>query len=267
MDPQKLADYLKTRNTKHETRNRPKAVIPVHLYGQPADMDEIIEIAGRHNLVIIEDACQAHGAKYKDRVAGSFGAAGCFSFYPGKNLGAFGEAGAVVTHDEKLADKMRMIRDHGQQKKYHHEIEGYNGRLDAIQAGVLRIKLKRLKDWNLARREKAAYYSERLKQIPGIQIPFEADFATSVYHLYVILLDDRDGLQQYLAEKGISTGLHYPLPLHLQKAYSHFGYKRGDFPVSEQAADRLLSLPMFPELTTQQIDHVVDSIKEFMNNR
>jgi dTDP-4-amino-4,6-dideoxygalactose transaminase len=195
------------------------------------------------------------------------GTAGCFSFYPGKNLGAFGEAGAVVTQDEKMADKMRMIRDHGQQKKYHHEIEGYNGRLDAIQAGVLRIKLKRLKDWNQARREKAAYYSKSLKKISDVQIPFEADFATSVYHLYVILLDDRGGLQQFLAEKDISTGLHYPVPLHLQKAYKHFEYKKGDFPVAEQAAKRLLSLPMFPELTNHQINYVVEYIKEFMNKR
>jgi dTDP-4-amino-4,6-dideoxygalactose transaminase len=250
----------------NQSTNRPvRALIPVHLYGQPADMDKIIEIARRHNLVVIEDACQAHGARYKDRVAGSMAAAGCFSFYPGKNLGAFGEAGAVVAQDEKMAGKMRMIRDHGQQKKYHHEIEGYNGRLDAIQAGVLRIKLKRLKDWNLTRRENATYYSESLKEISGVQIPSEADFATSVYHLYVILVDDREGLQQFLTEKGISTGLHYPVPLHLQKAYAHFGYKKGDFPVAEQAADRLLSLPMFPELTNQQIDYVVESIKQYLS--
>jgi dTDP-4-amino-4,6-dideoxygalactose transaminase len=276
MDPQKLKEFLdqhcafneSTSKLINQSTNRAvRAIIPVHLYGQPADMDKILEIAGRHNLVIIEDSCQAHGAKYKERTAGCMGTAGCFSFYPGKNLGAFGEAGAVVTQDEKLVDKIRMIRDHGQQKKYHHEIEGYNGRLDAIQAGVLRIKLKRLKDWNLARREKAAYYSKLLKKISGIQIPFEADFAQCVYHLYVILVDDRDGLQQFLTENGISTGLHYPVPLHLQKAYTHFGYKKGDFPVSEQAAGRLLSLPMFPELTTQQIDHVVESIQEFMSKR
>jgi dTDP-4-amino-4,6-dideoxygalactose transaminase len=276
MDPEKLREFLKQKCDFDESTNklinqstkRPvRAIIPVHLYGQPADMDEILQIAGKHNLVVIEDACQAHGAKYNDQAAGSLGTAGCFSFYPGKNLGAFGEAGAVVTQDEKMADKMRMIRDHGQQKKYHHEIEGYNGRLDAIQAGVLRIKLKRLKDWNQARREKAAYYSKSLKKISGVQIPFEADFATSVYHLYVILVDDRDGLQKFLSEKNISTGLHYPVPLHLQEAYTHFGYKKGDFPVSEQASDRLLSLPMFPELTNQQINYVVEAIKEFMNNR
>ena len=274
MDPQKLAEFLEQRCVFKESRNQPinqsthrlvRAIIPVHLYGQPADMDKILEIAGKYNLSVIEDACQAHGAKYMEKAAGSLGAAGCFSFYPGKNLGAFGEAGAVITHDEAIAAQMRMIRDHGQQKKYFHEMEGFNGRLDAIQAGVLRIKLKRLKDWNLARREKAAYYSERLKEIPGIQIPFEADFATSVYHLYVILVDHRDGLRQFLAEKGIATGLHYPLPLHLQKAYAHLGYKKSDFPVAEQAAERLLSLPMFPELTNRQIGYVVESINEFMS--
>jgi dTDP-4-amino-4,6-dideoxygalactose transaminase len=166
-----------------------------------------------------------------------------------------------------MADKMRMIRDHGQQKKYHHEIEGYNGRLDAIQAAVLRIKLKRLKVWNQARREKAAIYNELLKEIPDIQIPVEADFAKSVYHLYVILVDNRNELQKFLSEKGISTGLHYPLPLHLQKAYVYLEYKKGDFPISEKAADRLLSLPMFPELKIEQIDYVVESIKEFISKR
>ena len=276
MDPEKLREFLEqkcdfdqsTNQPVNQSTNRPvRAIIPVHLYGQPADMDKILEIADRHKLVIIEDACQAHGAKYKDQTAGSIGTAGCFSFYPGKNLGAFGEAGAVVTRDEKTAAKMRMIRDHGQREKYFHELEGFNGRLDAIQAGVLRTKLKRLMGWNLARRKKASYYNELLKEMPGIQIPFEADFATSVYHLYVILVDNRDGLQKFLAEKGIATGLHYPLPLHLQKAYAHLGYKKGDFPISEQAADRLLSLPMFPELTNKQIEYVTDSIKQFMSKQ
>jgi dTDP-4-amino-4,6-dideoxygalactose transaminase len=261
MDPQKLENYLKTRNTKHETRNRPKAVIPVHLYGQPADMDPILEIARANSVAVIEDACQAHGAYYKDSKVGALGAAGCFSFYPGKNLGAYGEGGAVVTADEEIAMKIRMIRDHGQQKKYHHELEGYNGRLDAIQAGVLRIKLNKLNAWNKARRTHAAFYDELLSDIPGVDFANVADFAESVYHLYVIMVDDRDNLQQYLADKGIATGLHYPLPLHLQKAYQHLGYKKGDFPVTEKSAARLLSLPMYPELTREQID----AIKEFMN--
>ena len=242
---------------------RPKALIPIHLYGQPADMDPILEIARQYELVVIEDACQAHGATYKNRKAGSLSTAGCFSFYPGKNLGAFGEAGAVVTQDEEMAQKMRMIRDHGQAQKYFHDLEGYNGRLDAIQAAVLRIKLKRLKGWNRSRRENAARYAERLKDVPGITLPAEAEFAESVYHLYVILSDNRDELQKFLMAKNIATGLHYPLPLHLQKAYAHLGHKKGDFPVAEHTAERLLSLPMYPELTAEQIDYVCSSIREY----
>ena len=241
-----------------------KAIIPVHLYGQPADMDQVLTIAQQNNVAVIEDACQAHGAIYKNKKAGSMGAVGCFSFYPGKNLGAFGEGGAIVTQDESIAQKIRMIRDHGQRKKYFHDLEGYNGRLDAIQAGVLRIKLKRLDDWNKLRRQNAGYYTELLSEVPSVTLPVEAEFARSVYHLYVILVDDRDGLQNYLNSKGIASGLHYPLPLHLQKAYDHLGYKKGDFPVAENIADRLLSLPMFPELTRDQIEYVVESIKEFI---
>jgi dTDP-4-amino-4,6-dideoxygalactose transaminase len=242
-----------------------KAIIPVHLYGQPADMDLILEIAKSSNIAVIEDACQAHGANYKNSKAGSMGAVGCFSFYPGKNLGAFGEGGAIVTQDEDIAQKIRMIRDHGQQKKYFHDLEGYNGRLDAIQAGVLRIKLKRLGGWNKSRRENAAYYNELLSEVPSITLLTEAEFADSVYHLYVILVDNRDELQKYLDTKSIATGLHYPLPLHLQKAYEHLGHNKGDFPITENIADHLLSLPMFPELTRKQIEYVVDSIKGFFN--
>ena len=267
MDPQKLEAYLNQRHAHDAMRSagRPKAVIPVHLYGQPADMDLILDIAQKHNIKVIEDACQAHGALYKDRKAGSFGAVGCFSFYPGKNLGAYGEGGAIVTQDEEIASKIRMIRDHGQAKKYFHDMEGYNGRLDAIQAGVLRIKLRRLSDWNKSRRENAAYYNELLSKVDGVTLPVEADFASSVYHLYVILVDDREGLQQFLTDKGIGTGLHYPLPLHLQKAYVHLGYKNGSFPVTESVAKKLISLPMFPELTREQIEYVAESIKEFIN--
>jgi dTDP-4-amino-4,6-dideoxygalactose transaminase len=255
-------DVSKIENTISEST---KAIIPVHLYGQAADMDPILEIAKSNNIAVIEDACQAHGANYKNSKAGSMGAVGCFSFYPGKNLGAFGEGGAIVTQDEAIAQKIRMIRDHGQQKKYFHDLEGYNGRLDAIQAGVLRIKLKRLGGWNKSRRENAAYYNELLSEISSITLLTEAEFADSVYHLYVILVDDRDGLQKYLDTKGIATGLHYPLPLHLQKAYDSLGHNKGDFPITENIADRLLSLPMFPELTREQIEYVVDSIKGFFN--
>ena len=242
-----------------------KALIPVHLYGQIVDMDPILKISQNHNISIVEDACQAHGALYKDRKAGSLGTVGCFSFYPGKNLGAYGEGGAIVTRNEEIDRKIRMIRDHGQAKKYIHDMEGYNGRLDAIQAGILRIKLKRLEAWNRSRRESAAYYNELLSKIDGVSLPVEADFARSVYHLYVILVDDRDGLQQFLNDKGIASGLHYPFPLHLQKAYAHLGYKEGDFPVAENVAKRLLSLPMFPELTREQIEYVAEAIREFKN--
>jgi dTDP-4-amino-4,6-dideoxygalactose transaminase len=240
-----------------------RVILPVHLYGQPADMEPILELAEKHSFMVIEDACQAHGALYKNQKAGSMGIAGCFSFYPGKNLGAYGEGGAVVTRDEDIANKIRMIRDHGQEKKYFHSLEGYNGRLDAIQAGVLRIKLKRLNNWNRSRRKNAAHYNELLSNIDDVTITVEADFAQSVYHLYVIFVEKRDELQNFLADKGIATGLHYPLPLHLQKAYSHLGYKQGDFPVTESAAKRLLSLPMFPELTADQIAYVANSIREF----
>jgi dTDP-4-amino-4,6-dideoxygalactose transaminase len=241
-----------------------KAVIPVHLYGQPADMDPILETAGKHKLIVIEDACQAHGALYKGRKAGSLGIAGCFSFYPGKNLGAYGEGGAVVTQSEDIAEKISMIRDHGQARKYYHDMEGYNGRLDAIQAGVLRIKLRRLKEWNDARRRNASLYDDLLSKTPGVTLPFQADFATSVYHLYVILVENREDLQKYLSEKGVGTGLHYPVPLHLQKAYASDGYKEGDFPVTESVANRLLSLPMFPELSRDQIEYVAGCIAQYM---
>jgi len=273
MDPQKLEQLLKERyaqTTKaaSQLHNPPvKAVLPVHLYGQPADMDPILEIAHHYDLVVIEDACQAHGATYKNRKVGSMGKAGCFSFYPGKNLGAFGEAGAVVTRDEGVAQKVRMLRDHGQARKYFHDFEGYNGRLDAIQAAVLRVKLNRLQDWNRSRRDHAALYKQLLQHIPGIVLPVESEFIESVHHLFVILADDRHRLQNFLAEKGISTGLHYPLPLHLQKAYMRLSHTKGDFPVAESAAERLLSLPMYPELTRQQIICVCNGIEEFIKGK
>ena len=244
--------------------DKTRAILPVHLYGQPADMDKILEIAKKHNLMVFEDACQAHGALYKGKKAGSMGLAGCFSFYPGKNLGAFGEGGAVITQDEKLAKCMSMLRDHGQEQKYYHAMEGYNGRLDAIQAGVLRIKLKRLEAWNASRRKNVVYYNELLSKINGITTPVEADGVESVYHIYLILADDRDGLQKFLTEKGIGTGLHYPVPLHLQKAYKSLGYKEGDFPITEKVAKKLLSLPMFAELTKEQIEYVCEAIKEYI---
>jgi dTDP-4-amino-4,6-dideoxygalactose transaminase len=274
MDPARLRGFVEnsckldpsTHQLINQSTNRTiRAIIPVHLYGQPADMDPILEIARKHRLAVIEDACQAHGALYKGRPAGGMGIAGCFSFYPGKNLGAFGDAGAVVTRDEKFAHTIRMLREHGQSRKYVHDMEGYTGRLDAIQAAVLRLKLRRLADWNRARRENAAYYTQLLAGIPGVTVVDEAEYAQAVYHLYVILVDERDGLQKFLTGKGVGTGLHYPLPLHLQRAYAHMGFKKGDFPVSEMTAERLLSLPMYAELTQAQIEYVGDCIKEYMN--
>ena len=261
MDPEKLATFMES------TSLTVKAVIPVHLYGQPVDMDPILGIAQQYELAVVEDACQAHGAKYKTQTVGSIGDVGCFSFYPGKNLGAFGEGGAVVTDDETMAKKIGMIRDHGQARKYYHDMEGYNGRLDAIQAGVLRVKLRRLGEWNRARRQNADIYNELISGIPGVDFVRVKQFATSVYHLYVIMVDDRDKLQKYLSEKDIATGMHYPLPLHLQKAYRHLGYRKGDFPVAERSAERLLSLPMYPELEHDQIEYVCSAIADFMAGR
>jgi dTDP-4-amino-4,6-dideoxygalactose transaminase len=242
---------------------RTVGIVPVHLYGQTADMDRILAIAKRHNLWVIEDAAQAQGAAYKGRPAGSMGLMAGFSFYPGKNLGACGEAGAITAQKQEHADRIKQLREHGQAKKYYHDIEGYNGRLDAIQAAILRIKLRRLNEWNDARRRAAAAYVEALKDLPEIMLPVEEPFARHVYHLFVIRTDRRDELQQHLGKRQIGTGLHYPLPLHLQKAYADRGWKRGQFPVSEQAAERLLSLPMFPELTESQVDRIASEIRAF----
>jgi len=271
IDPQKLYDYLKIRNSKSHIRNRPKAVIPVHLYGQPADMDSILEIARQYDLIVIEDACQAHGAEFfsenehRWKRAGSMGLAAAFSFYPGKNLGACGEAGAVTTNNGQIAQKIRMLRDHGQAKKYYHEIEGYNGRLDAIQAGILRIKLRYLSEWNEKRRENARVYNELLSSLDGITFPHEPSWARAVYHLYVIRAERRDELRGYLSKNDIATGLHYPIPLHLQAAYANLDYRRGDFPISEKIALQIISLPIYPELTFDQQHHVTYKISEFIS--
>lgn len=244
--------------------SRTKAIVPVHLYGQCADMDPLLELARRHNLVVLEDACQAHGASYKGRNAGTMGHAAAFSFYPGKNLGAAGEGGAVTSDDATLIRKVKMLRDHGQSKKYYHDVEGYNARMDALQAIVLRAKLPHLNAWNQARRRCAAHYHQRLAPVsPRVTLPAVAPHNVHVFHLYVILVDKRDALQQHLANAGVGTGLHYPLPLHLQKAYAHLGYREGDLPVTERVARTLLSLPMFPSLTEEQIDYVCDRILEW----
>jgi dTDP-4-amino-4,6-dideoxygalactose transaminase len=243
---------------------RTRGIVPVHLYGQPADMDPILAIAKKHGLWLVEDACQAHLAEYKGRKVGSIGIAAAFSFYPGKNMGACGEGGAVTTNDENLAAKIRMLRDHGQSRKYHHEMEGYNGRCDAVQAAALRVKLKHLSAWNEARRKNAQRYFELLKDTDGIKLPVIQQNCLSVFHLFVIQVEKRDIVQESLGKMGISTGLHYPIPLHLQKAYGHMGLPVGSFPVAEVCAKRLLSLPMYPELSEEQIRWVSSSLKKIV---
>jgi len=242
---------------------RTQAILPVHIFGEPADMNPIMEIARKHNLKVIEDACQAHGAEYEGRKAGSIGDAGCFSFYPSKNLGAFGDGGMVVTGDEEVTQRTKIFRDHGQMKKYEHLVEGYNSRLDEIQATILRVKLRRLDEWNKLRRKNALIYNELLKDVDEVVTPSEAEHARHVYHLYVIRTPRRHELQEWLKSKGIGTGLHYPIPLHLQRAYEYLGYKEGDFPVAEESAKQILSLPMFPELTGEEIETVASEIKTF----
>ncbi|HKQ53650.1 MAG TPA: DegT/DnrJ/EryC1/StrS family aminotransferase [Pyrinomonadaceae bacterium] len=241
---------------------RTRAILPVHLYGQAADLDPIFEIAERHNLVVIEDAAQAHGARYKGRRVGALARAGCFSFYPGKNLGAYGEGGAVVTNDAEVARTLRLLRDHGSERKYRHEIVGYNFRLEGIQGAVLGVKLRHLDKWNALRREHAARYGELLNG-SQLLLPRELPDREHVYHLYVVQTQARDALQQTLAEAGVQTGIHYPVPIHLQPAYAALGHKAGDFPEAERQAARVLSLPMFPELTEKQIMHVAETIREF----
>lgn len=279
MDVRKLRDYLEVdcyrdaetgKLINRRLRKPVTAVIPVHLYGQPANMDPIQELAERYDLLVIEDACQAHGASYyssRDRRwkrAGSIGKAAAFSFYPGKNLGACGEGGAVTTNDEAVARKIRMLRDHGQAQKYYHDVEGYNGRLDAIQAGILQAKLARLEGWNEKRREAAKRYQELFSAADvSLVTPVEPSWAKGVYHLYVVRVQEREELQKYLAAEKIGTGIHYPVPLHLQRAYQALGYKQGDFPVAESVSSELLSLPMFPQITEDQQRRVVDAVLNF----
>ncbi|HJU55184.1 MAG TPA: DegT/DnrJ/EryC1/StrS family aminotransferase [Pyrinomonadaceae bacterium] len=241
---------------------RTRAILPVHLYGQAADLDPIFDIAERHNLIVIEDAAQAHGARYKGRRVGALGRAGCFSFYPGKNLGAYGEGGAVVTDDAEVARTLRLLRDHGSERKYHHEIIGYNFRLEGIQGAVLKVKLKHLDRWNALRREHASRYGE-LMSGSRLVLPRVMPYAEHVYHLYVVQTEARDRLQKALTEAGVQTGIHYPVPIHLQPAYSFLAHKPGDFPEAEHQAARVLSLPMFPELTEKQIMHVAETVREF----
>jgi dTDP-4-amino-4,6-dideoxygalactose transaminase len=252
MDPQ-LVEAAITPNT--------KALLPVHLYGQAADVDALLEIARRHNLHLVEDACQAHGATYKGRKAGSLGVAGCFSFYPGKNLGCLGEGGAVVTSNPELAQRMRMLRDHGSVKKYEHSLPGYNFRLEGLQGGFLSVKLRHLDRWNARRREVAKLYHELLSET-SLGLPVEMGWGEHVYHLYVIQADDREALRNALNAAGVECGLHYPVPLHLQAAYANLGYEKGSFPVSEHLSSHILSLPMHPFITDEEVKRVASVLLE-----
>jgi dTDP-4-amino-4,6-dideoxygalactose transaminase len=245
---------------------RTKAIIPVHLFGQTADMDPILEMARKHRLYVIEDACQAHGARYKGRAAGSMGILGCFSFYPGKNLGAFGEAGAVVTHRNDLKEQLQTLRDHGQHTKYHHSVVGWNARMDGIQANVLRVKLKSLDRDNACRSCHARLYERLLGGRDDLILPQEAPYARHIYHLYAIRIRNRDRVLRALADRQIMCGVHYPIPLHLQPAFQGMGLSRGTFPIAEQCADEFLSLPMYPELTPSQIGTVTREIQALLQD-
>jgi dTDP-4-amino-4,6-dideoxygalactose transaminase len=253
MNPEALNDVLTA-----ET----KAIIPVHLFGQPADMDPILEFGRKHRLYVIEDACQAHGATYKGKRVGTFGDTACFSFYPGKNLGAFGEAGAIVTGNAELSERIKILRDHGQVRKYFHSLVGWNCRMDGIQAAVLQIKLRQLEEANQRRRDRAAQYDAGLREFGEIIAPTQASYARHVYHIYAIRVGNRDETIKCLADQGIATGIHYPVPVHLQEAYHPLGYTPGAFPIAERCAAEFVSLPMYPELTHSQVEQVIEGVKE-----
>ena len=280
LDPDKLREYVENKCTLNKSElisrrsgRRVTAVVPVHLYGQTADMDAILEIAEQHKLIVVEDACQAHGAQYFSkkmkawRTAGSMGQAAAFSFYPGKNLGACGEAGAITSNNPSIAKAAKILRDHGQATKYYHDVEGYNGRLDAIQAGILQAKLPHLAKWNAQRRERAREYKRLLAAAEtSVTLPYEPSWSRAVYHLYVVRVENREEMMAHLKTAGIGTGIHYPIPLHLQKAYRALGYVPGDFPVSEKVSNQIVSLPMFPQLTAKQQARVVEEILQ-LNHR
>ena len=240
-----------------------KAILPVHLYGQPTEMGPILELASKYGIIVVEDACQAHGAEYQGRKVGGFGDVGCFSFYPAKNLGAYGDGGMAITNNEEIAERIRRLRNYGQKEKCLHMLRGYNSRLDEIQAAVLRVKLHYLDRWNERRRNIAKLYGELLDDAEELATPSEMDSTKHVYHLYVVRCQHRDELQQWLASKGISTGLHYPIPIHMTDAYKSLGYSRESFPITERYAEEILSLPMFPELRDEEVEFVSDAIREF----
>jgi dTDP-4-amino-4,6-dideoxygalactose transaminase len=262
VDMEEKSYNLDPTQLKKAITKKTKAIIPVHLYGQPADMDPILKIAQEKGISVIEDACQAHGALYNGKKTGGWGVMGCFSFYPGKNLGAYGEGGAVTTNDDKLAEKIKMLRDHGSSKKYYHEYVGNNCRLEGIQGAVLAVKLKHLDKWNDGRRRNADLYRKYLEGT-SVKLPVEMPYAKHVYHLFIVRVKNREKLIDFLKTKSVFTGIHYPIPNHLQNAYKFLGYKKGDFPVTEGCMDEILSLPMFAELTEEQIKYTADYIKEF----
>lgn len=245
--------------------DKTKAIIPVHIFGHMCDMDRIMDIAKRHNLFVVEDACQAIGAMYKGKRAGSFGNAACFSFYPTKNLGAYGDGGMIVTNDDKLADKIRLLRAHGSTPKYYHSVIGYNSRLDEIQAAILNVKFKYLEKWNLLRNEKAHIYNELLKDT-SLKLPFESKDVYHIYHLYIVQHKKREELMSYLKDNGVATAIYYPLPLHLQKVYETLGYKNGDMPVSEAASKKTFAIPLYPEITIKEQEYLAELIKRFDDN-
>ena len=255
IDPSKIEEKITART---------KAIIPVHLYGQPADMNPILEIAKKYNLLVIEDAAQAHGAKYKDLNVGTIGDCACFSFYPGKNLGAYGDGGAIVTNNDELAQRVRMFANHGRKEKYNHEFEGVNSRLDGLQAAILDVKLKHLAQWIERRRTIAKMYDEGLKNT--VITPYVLPGVRHVYHLYVIRIKNRDKVRKFLAEKGISTGIHYPIPLPFLKAYSYLGHKPADFPVAYSIKDELLSLPIYGDMTDEQVEYVIQHLRNAVKN-
>jgi len=248
---------------KQKITERTKVILPVHLYGHPVDMDPLLEIAEEDNLYVVEDACQAHGAEYKGKTVGSLGDIACFSFYPSKNLGAYGDGGIIVTSDEEVAERAKMLRDYGQKEKYKHALIGYNSRLDEMQAAILRVKLKHLDKWIDERRRNAKKYSELLSEIPDMTPPFEKPYAKHVYHCYVIRTKNRNEKQRWLSLKGVSTGIHYPIPIHLQEAYMYLNLREGSFPETERCSKEVLSLPMFPEMTEGEIEYVCQCIADF----
>jgi dTDP-4-amino-4,6-dideoxygalactose transaminase len=256
IDPNRIEAAI----TKHT-----KAIMPVHLYGQPVDMDPIMAIARKHDLLVIEDACQAHGARYKGKRTGSIGHAAAFSFYPGKNLGAYGDGGAITTNDEQIAASLRRLRDYGQSEKYHHDTLGYNRRLDSIQAAILRVKLKYLDSWNQARRDHANYYKKILTGSNYV-LPGVPSYAEPVWHLFVVQTDFRETLMKHLSEQGISTGIHYPIPIHMQGSYRELGHKSGDFPITEKISQKIISLPMYAELNNEMIDFVAKNLLNYSSS-